>query len=144
MKRIISALLIIITLFSVGIMNSCSCAPKTAVAADKIGTNNSTSDALNNTKTFLMKKYTNGDKKIIDKNIKYYIVPASDKKSYFLRYKLPRVSERDLLMLNDGTIYIMEDDNPEALPEYNDAYSFDIGSVSDAELSRQKGLVKGG
>ena len=144
MKRIISALLIIITLFCTGIMSSCSCTAKPAVAADKIGTNHSASDVLNNTRTYLMKKYTNGDQKILDKKLVYYIVPASDNKSFFMRYKLSTVSNRDLLLLEDGTIYIIDEDNYDGLRGYNEFYSFDITSAYDSEVLSQKGLVKGG
>lgn len=125
-------------------MNSCSCMAKPATPAAKLGPNNSVSDAVYNTKSYLTQTYTKGDQTIVDKNIKYYVVPASDNQSYFLRYKLSTISARDLLLLKDGTIYVVDVDNHPGLAEYNDKYAFDITSVSDSELLKEKNVVKGG
>ena len=87
MKKIIAVLLILTVLFSVGIMNSCSCTGCHSSLKGKV-VDYDTSTAVKDAKKWLSDTYTNGDASIVEKELEYYIVPSDNNSPMFMRYFL--------------------------------------------------------
>ncbi len=146
MKKITALLLVIVLLFSIGIITSCSCSPSstnTAATAATVGKSSNWQEALENTKIWLTNTYTKGDSSIVDKNLKYYILPSDDGETYFVRYTLSTISARDLLVFKNGRVVVIDDDTLDEVKSYNSHYSVDITKVTDDELMKQEGIQKG-
>lgn len=144
MKRMTALLLVIvISLFSLGIITSCSCNGTNGNTAATVGKSTNWQEALENTKIWLTNTYTKGDRSIVDKNLKYYILPSDDGETFFVRYTLSTISARDLLVFKNGRVVVIDDDTLDEVKGYNDHYSVDITKVTDDELIKQEGIQKG-
>ncbi len=142
MKRITAILLIVvISLFSTGIITSCSCNGSGNVDVQK--TDFSTNEALEATVKWLTETYTHGDKSIVEKYLDYKILPASTNSPCFVRYTLSSISARDLLVFKDGKVIVIDDDSLAEVQGYNHLFSVDITKVTNAELMAQSKCVSG-
>lgn len=138
MKKIVAVLLMIGVLFSVGIMNSCSCACSSLKGQV---VDYSTSEAVNDTKAWLSTTYTKGDMNIVNKYLKYYIVPSENNSPCFVRYTMHNISARDLLVFKGGQVIVIDDDTYDQVRKYNEIFSIDITRATDIQIKTQKGYV---
>ena len=143
MKKKIAVLLIaVISLFSMGIMTSCSCNGGSG-NAEVEKTNYTTSEALEDTVNWIMKTYTKGDRSVVEKNLKYTILPSSTNSPCFVRYTLSYISARDLLVFKGGEVIVIDDDSLEKAKSYNNLFTVDITKVTDDQLKAQPKVVSG-
>ncbi len=137
MKKIIAVLLILTVLFSVGIMNSCSCTGCHSSLRGKV-VDYDTSTAVKDAKKWLSDTYTNGDSSIVEKELEYYIVPSDNNSPMFMRYFLSNISARDVLVFKGGEVTVIDDDTYDEVRMYNEIFRFDITDVATYELTRLK------
>lgn len=135
MKKIIAVLLILTVLFSVGIMNSCSCTGCHSSLRGKV-VDYDTSTAVKDAKKWLSDTYTNGDASIVEKELEYYIVPSDNNSPMFMRYFLSNISARDVLVFKGGEVTVIDVDTYDELRMYNEIFRFDITDVATYELTR--------
>ena len=139
MKRIAALLLIAITILSAGFINSCSCACENRI--DVQPTDYSTKQAVNDTKNWLTKTYTNGDSEIVDKYLKYKMIHADTNSPCFIRYSLHNISSRDILVFKGGKVIVIDDDTKDQVSGYNYLFPIDITNVSNSELERVPKMI---
>lgn len=137
MKKLVAALLIVTTLFSIGIINSCSCAGSLKGQV----VDYSTKEAVNDTKAWLASTYTKGDMSIVNKYLKYYIVPSENNSPCFVRYSMGTISARDLLVFKGGQVIVIDEDTFDEVRRYNEIFSIDVTRVTDMQIKTQKGYV---
>lgn len=140
MKKLCAILLIAVTLFSIGIMNSCSC---TGCGGSLKGAvvDYSVTEAVEDTRNWLADTYANGDTKIIDKKFQYYILPSENNSPCFIRYYLSNISSRDVLVFKGGEVKVIDEDSYDELRRYNEIFTIDITDVNNTELIKQKGCL---
>ncbi len=115
-----------------GIISYCSCIGTNRIPVEK--TDYSSAQVINDTKDWLAKTYTNGDKAIVEKYFKYKLIHAETNSPCFVRYTLHNISARDLLVFKDGRVIVIDDDTVNEVKGYNYLFPIDITNVTDAKL----------
>ncbi len=153
--------LIMVLLFSIGIITSCSNnneAEKSSTAESKtssVVTDDDDLDDADDEDDFdwedaldevvsLLEEKTNQDDDEIENKINYKILPSKNGDGYFVRYFLEDSDSDDALVFTNGKIYLLSTDGKSKFTEYKNKFSVDITNVTDDELLKQKDCISGG